>query len=513
MVARFNPKASEIDVPLNVRNELISFRTGEDKKLEEEIIKGVKYIPKQQISDQPVTSLIQDDSYITNYLKTRDSLISLKSKKEIIENALEVVCNELKCQVAAIFLYSKDGTLARAGIKGKDKFGNAINDNWFTTESYQVGKSFTGRAASPSKGSKYGKAQVADDFSQENLENHDKYLKKLGRLDCAIAVPLNGRNMTYGVLRIINRTNSDIGVFSQESVHLVSFFGGAIAAAISNFRRDTQSDILRYLKDSLIISERSDFKYLEFLQKVFGFLVGSETAFNAAILRSKDDSCKTLEETEPFSAVSQSIKETEMEGEIRDLDKKFISYVIQYFKSHIIKNDTEKDIPNEFISPEWIEKNKLGSCGCFPLIHPHKKEVIGTISLFAGYEYEFHSGVVDFLNNIISTITVIVLREQKKQRTQQRFRKLAKQWFDEAGYLSSTTEAVIHPAYQQIIGMGEDAIPLLLKELQKPSGRWFWALKAITGENPVPAKHRGKTKLMTQDWIDWGVEKGYISLD
>jgi len=61
--------------------------------------------------------------------------------------------------------------------------------------------------------------------------------------------------------------------------------------------------------------------------------------------------------------------------------------------------------------------------------------------------------------------------------------------------------------------MGEEAIPLLLMELLKASGRWFWALKAITGENPVPREHLGKTKKMTQDWIDWGVEKGYISLD
>jgi hypothetical protein len=36
--------------------------------------------------------------------------------------------------------------------------------------------------------------------------------------------------------------------------------------------------------------------------------------------------------------------------------------------------------------------------------------------------------------------------------------------------------------------MGKDAIPLLLRELGKKSGRWFWALKAITREDPVPVE-------------------------
>ena len=512
MVAKFNNKATQIDAPLIARNELIGFKTQAEKELEAEINKRLRYIPKESSLEPSSTEEVEHEPL--SLLQDRDCLITSTSKNQIIANALEIVCNELKCQVAAIFLYSKEGTLARAGIKGIDRNGDVINDDWFSTESYEVGKSFTGRAANPAQGSKYGKTQVADDFGQEKLENDDKYLEKLGRLDCAIAVPLNGRNKTYGVLRIINKNDSNSLVFSQESVHLVSFFGGAIAAAISNFHRDTQNNILRYLKDSLIISERTNFDYSKFIRKISNFLVGSETAFNAVIFRFKKSPDEALGESETFNAITDSIKNTEMESEIRSLDQKFTSYILQYFHYYFIENNSETDITiNKFISSEWIEKNQLGSCGCFPLIHPHKKEIIGTITLFAGYEYEFHSGVIDFLNNIISTITVIVLREQKKQRTQKRFIELAQQWFNSAGYLSSTTEAVIHPAYQQIIGMGEEAIPLLLMELLKASGRWFWALKAITGENPVPREHLGKTKKMTQDWIDWGVEKGYISLD
>ncbi|NEP54002.1 MAG: hypothetical protein F6K65_36510, partial [Moorea sp. SIO3C2] len=65
---------------------------------------------------------------------------------------------------------------------------------------------------------------------------------------------------------------------------------------------------------------------------------------------------------------------------------------------------------------------------------------------------------------------------------EQTFRQLVDQWRKETRGISSTTHAAMHPAYQQIIGMGKEAIPLLLRELEQKSGRWFWALKSITRE-------------------------------
>ncbi|MEM9164929.1 MAG: hypothetical protein AAGC54_17905, partial [Cyanobacteria bacterium P01_F01_bin.4] len=66
---------------------------------------------------------------------------------------------------------------------------------------------------------------------------------------------------------------------------------------------------------------------------------------------------------------------------------------------------------------------------------------------------------------------------------------------------SSTLRIAVHPAYQQIIGLGQPAIPLLLREVEQKSGRWFWALKAISREDPVPSGDRGKTKRMMDAWL------------
>ncbi|MBD2357157.1 hypothetical protein H6G41_21455 [Tolypothrix sp. FACHB-123] len=89
------------------------------------------------------------------------------------------------------------------------------------------------------------------------------------------------------------------------------------------------------------------------------------------------------------------------------------------------------------------------------------------------------------------------------------FAALVKQWREENRGVSSTNQISMHPAYQQIIGMGEAVIPLLLKELEKKSGQWFWALKSITREDAVPPEYKGNTKEMTKAWLDWGRRKGY----
>ena len=89
------------------------------------------------------------------------------------------------------------------------------------------------------------------------------------------------------------------------------------------------------------------------------------------------------------------------------------------------------------------------------------------------------------------------------------FQQLVNQWQQETRGISSSTELILHPAYQQIIGMGREIIPLLLRELEQKSGRWFWALQSITRENPVPLESRGKTKEMTKIWLDWGRKNGY----
>ncbi|MBI2985266.1 MAG: hypothetical protein HYY45_00720 [Deltaproteobacteria bacterium] len=92
----------------------------------------------------------------------------------------------------------------------------------------------------------------------------------------------------------------------------------------------------------------------------------------------------------------------------------------------------------------------------------------------------------------------------------QKFRGLVDTWRNETQASSSVTEMAMHPAYQQIIGMGPAAIPLILRELENKPDHWFWALKAITGIDPVKPSERGKIRKMVEAWLRWGKEEGHL---
>lgn len=91
----------------------------------------------------------------------------------------------------------------------------------------------------------------------------------------------------------------------------------------------------------------------------------------------------------------------------------------------------------------------------------------------------------------------------------QKFRALALQWQQETRHLSLISDIVLNTAYQQIIGMGAPAIPLILQELKEKPDHWFWALRSIIGESPIPPKARGRLSQMTEAWLTWGREHGY----
>ena len=90
------------------------------------------------------------------------------------------------------------------------------------------------------------------------------------------------------------------------------------------------------------------------------------------------------------------------------------------------------------------------------------------------------------------------------------FADLAETWRRETAVISSSTEIAMHPAYQQIIGMGWAVVPLILQELRREPDHWFWALEAITGEDHVPPEAAGKVRAMAQAWVDWGIRRGLL---
>src|SRR5207244_8223327 len=95
------------------------------------------------------------------------------------------------------------------------------------------------------------------------------------------------------------------------------------------------------------------------------------------------------------------------------------------------------------------------------------------------------------------------------ETVEERFRRLEAKWTAETGYLSSYTDIVEHPAFQEIIRLGEAIVPFMLRDLDERPRLWVWALPEITGADPVPPGEGGNIAKMSEAWLRWGREHGY----
>jgi hypothetical protein len=90
---------------------------------------------------------------------------------------------------------------------------------------------------------------------------------------------------------------------------------------------------------------------------------------------------------------------------------------------------------------------------------------------------------------------------------QEIFTDLMNTWRRETWFISSIKKRVSHPAYVKIIGLGPAAIPFIIAELRKQPDYWFWALEAITRQDPMP--HAENMHQLKDAWLAWAESHGY----
>ena len=107
----------------------------------------------------------------------------------------------------------------------------------------------------------------------------------------------------------------------------------------------------------------------------------------------------------------------------------------------------------------------------------------------------------DLIEDCLSQYLIPVSRQTENLYI--KFNRLKCKWQEDTAFSSSITEIAMHPAYQQIIGLGKEALPFIVNELAMEPNIWFWALKAITGVDPVPPEKIGDIDAMAYEWIKW----------
>lgn len=125
-----------------------------------------------------------------------------------------------------------------------------------------------------------------------------------------------------------------------------------------------------------------------------------------------------------------------------------------------------------------------------------------TLSIFAGSispvsSFAAPSVAAAYIQPITATVAAFA----------QRFTRLSEQWQRETEF-GSVNDIMLNPAYQQIIGMGTPAIPYILRALKHAPDHWFWALYAITGQDPASESQTFESA--TAAWLDWGMARGLV---
>ena len=110
----------------------------------------------------------------------------------------------------------------------------------------------------------------------------------------------------------------------------------------------------------------------------------------------------------------------------------------------------------------------------------------------------------------VRSARLVPLVEGLSRAEEARFKQLVEEWKRETRFASFSNQKFLISSYQRIIGLGPRVIPLILRELQNEPDHWFWALAALTGENPVRPELAGDVRRMTATWIQWGREQGYL---
>ena len=123
---------------------------------------------------------------------------------------------------------------------------------------------------------------------------------------------------------------------------------------------------------------------------------------------------------------------------------------------------------------------------------------------------EFDQAMASSLTSIL--LDLFAINEDTSHAIEEwaEFARLSAEWKQETMHLSSPSMIAEHRAYQEIIGMGKAAIPLILQDLQKTKAQWFWALSSITRHSPVRTEDRGDIEAMTIAWLNWGKQRRYI---
>lgn len=348
-----------------------------------------------------------------------NKMLSFENLNSLIDYVVKITKEFLCAETSAIFLFKED-RLKRIKING------IKTPDWFQDEFYRIGEGATGRVVTSKSPSKFGKPILDNSFETSKykiLEYTKKYEQELqtGKLKHLLAVPLNGENRSYGVLRAINKLDSNGSLsqkgFSSGDLHLLLTIASQVAVAIANIRSKEKLRSIFELSEYIAgqVSER------QICRKIVSILTSDVWNFKVSFLQIYNEKSGELVNRAAAGAFFR------LSGKEYSAIKrgKGISGIVfdngECIASENIQND------KRFFFPGWAKKNNLFGMLCVPL--KTETKVIGTLSVFTGNEYHFYPDEIRSLEIFANHGTLVLKNSQfvnKLQRVTETYPSISK---------------------------------------------------------------------------------------
>lgn len=178
--------------------------------------------------------MAERERWLQTYNELSKQLAVHEDPQKLLDQVATEAQKRLNAETAAVFLLENERLVrkAQAGIEAE----------WFPEESYRIGEGLTGKCLIPAPDERYGRPILENkvDLSTEVVpENLRRYREKLPsqQVKHLAAVPLNDRERSFGVLRVVNRRREgntlDPQGFAQEDVEFLAGIAAITGVAIA----------------------------------------------------------------------------------------------------------------------------------------------------------------------------------------------------------------------------------------------------------------------------------------
>jgi GAF domain-containing protein len=351
-----------------------------------------------------------------------DTSVSVKSL--YLNNAMRLIHECLKAQVCAIFLIDKYGFLARRAFYGVDIYGAEIEPEWFADERYEIDqRSFVGRTAfiDPDGVSHFGAIQYThnlEELDQLDYKNLNAYKTRLGNpIGRAISVPINNRNGTIGVLRILNYydPNPHIGrvipphksKLNDRDIIWLSLFSSQISNTIFDYervfnRRFFSKIIAHAIAKPDQLTKKSSKSVSSFLNGMLEiFILNEGNPFVFAIIRVLDSEDNLVVISK--SSFNNLFSINRIDNPIsRSNSNAFVNLALDSGK-YIIIPDIVHSL-SQFNNKDWVGDQGFTTFCCFPLTF--QGIPLGTLSMYTARSFSYDSHCIEYIQTIVDSLSL-----------------------------------------------------------------------------------------------------------